>query len=124
MAQVLDADRNRLGPTEHDAAGRNQEERDDDGADRVNVLERVHRDPPEHPRGGIAELVRRPRVGRFMKRDREHQRGQVYKNMEKDFGVHRGLQGLKKAGTVSKPRTDVSMAKLTGHAWFAVAWFV
>ena len=50
---------------------RNQ--RKQDGADQIDVRERIERQPSEHARRRIAEPVGRPRVRRLVKRQRQDQ---------------------------------------------------
>ena len=52
------------------SAGRDRNQRKEQRADRVDVHDRVERQPAEQPRRRIAEPVRRPRVRRFVQRQR------------------------------------------------------
>src|SRR5262245_48753574 len=76
---VPQIDRRGLGGAEDDPSPREEihHEREQDASERVDVADGVQADPPEIPRGRVAELERRPGVGRFVKRDREQDDGEL-----------------------------------------------
>ncbi len=73
VLEVAAGDWSGLGPTDEEAAVDQRDERKEDGADRVEVLERIEGDTAEHPGGGIAEPVGGPGVGAFVHAEGEDQ---------------------------------------------------
>ena len=53
--EVAGGDRGGLGPADEEAAVDQRDEREEDGAERVEVLEGIERDAAEHLGGGVAE---------------------------------------------------------------------
>ena len=64
---------NRLRVAEHGAVHREHAQRQDDRAERVDVLERVKRQAPRALGRGIAQLVRRKPVCHLVKHDGGHE---------------------------------------------------
>ena len=51
--------------------------RQQQGSERINVLDGIERNPPQHARGGIAAQIGHPGVRRFVDADREQKRDQL-----------------------------------------------
>jgi hypothetical protein len=76
MAQAAEIDRHRLGPAEQDAAGRQQQndDRHQDRAHRIDMLQRIGGDAPGLPGRRITEMARRVAVRRLVQGDRQNHR--------------------------------------------------
>ena len=98
VAQVAGHERDRLGPADDRRAENRQHEREDDRPDEVHVLDGVQRDAPEPARGGIAQALGHPAVGRFVDRDRQGERQQLDDDLRKPEN-----QALHRAAMVAEP---------------------
>ena len=74
MPQVAHVHRHRLRPAEQrHARAQHRDQRKQDRADPVDVRERIQRQPAEHARGRVAQLVGRPRMRRLVHRQGQDQ---------------------------------------------------
>ena len=80
-------DRRRFGPAEEHSAVDEADERKDDGAERIDVLERVKRDSAEHQGGWIAETIGGPGVSALMDTEGEDENYDL-KEDEDDLLIH------------------------------------
>ena len=86
--EVAAGDRSGFGPADEEASVDQRDERNEDGADRVEVLEGIEGDTAEHPGGGIAEPVGGPGVGALVNAEGEDQN---YDFEEDDDDVQRHM---------------------------------
>src|ERR1041384_541887 len=92
VPKIERVDRHRLGPRDEDAPRRQErEERHEDGADRVDVRDRVERQTAEIARGRIAETERHPAVRDFVDHDREQKYGQYIELLHHPGGCAKGI---------------------------------
>ena len=86
ILEVSRIDRSGLGPADHrgvkEHGNRGQQQR----SNRINVLDGIERNAPQHARGRIAAQVGHPGVRRFVDADREQKRDQL----EHDVNVLQG----------------------------------
>jgi hypothetical protein len=75
VAKVARIDRDRLGASDDRGAGDGQHDREDDGHERVDVLDRIPREAPERPRRGVALSQGGPSVRVFVRDHGEEQHG-------------------------------------------------
>src|SRR5690606_12747521 len=75
--EVPRIDRHRLRPPEDEAAGQHQQDRgNEDATDRIDVRNRVQRQPPQHRRRRVPLATRHPPVRYFVEHDREDENRQ------------------------------------------------
>ena len=96
VAQVAEIDRHRLRPAEHELrtaelGSEDQQPRDQDRSDRVDMLQRVQRDPALHLSRAVAERLGDIAVGRFVQRDREDHRQHPQRDSLQRY-IHLGRQ--------------------------------
>ena len=96
MAQAAVIDRYRFGVAEQERRARQQHHcRQQDGAERIDVLERVEADAPQFPGGIVTEAVRDKGVGGLMKRDgKDHRQYPGRSTIQRDIGKQGRIQVL------------------------------
>jgi hypothetical protein len=95
--EVAAGDWSGFGPADQRPVVEQGEQRHDDGAERVEVFERVESDAAEHAGGGIAQAPGGPGVGALVDTEGENQNNDL-KDDEDDFLVH-GSSSLPESGT-------------------------
>ena len=101
VLEVAAGDWCRFCPAEERPVVEQGEQRHDDGAERVKVLEGVEGDATEHLGGGIAEAPGGPGVGALVDAEGENQNNDL-KDDKDDFLVH-GSSSLPESGTRGMP---------------------
>ena len=81
-------DRDGLRPPEDGQAREGEDRREEEAPDRVEVLQRVHRDPAQVARRVVAAPDRHPAVRRLVKRDGEQKDDDLDDDFERFLGVH------------------------------------
>ncbi len=82
VAQVIGVDHHRFGPAENRGADHGQYQRENNGADQVDMGDGVEGDAALQARGGIAESVGGPGVSRFVDRNGEEHGGKLNDDAE------------------------------------------
>ena len=77
MPQVTEIHRHRLRPPDQRQVADRRNQRQQHGADPVDMDQRIQRDASQHPRGRIAELVGGPRVRGLVNRQRNEEYGEA-----------------------------------------------
>ena len=91
--------------------------REEQAADRIEVLERVHRDAPEVARRVVAALHRHVAVGRLVERDGEQEDDDLDDDFERFLGVHGafGRASTARARMLTRNAGRVSLAAAAGR---------
>lgn len=87
VLEVAGRDGRGLGPAEEHSTVEEADEREDDGAERIEVLEGIEGDAAEHHRCGIAEAHRCPGVGALVDAEGEDEYYDLKQN-EDDLLIH------------------------------------